>query len=63
VDEGTQAYELIWPFTVKQVRRAMKAVEDEAQEIWDATHGCEGCGTAPAVNPNCKACGGHGEVI
>jgi hypothetical protein len=67
-DRTTETHELIWPFKVKEVRRAMKAVEDEAQQIWNDTHGCEACGGPDefgdvAINPKCEACKGEGTVI
>lgn len=68
VEECAGPIQLDWPFTVKDVRRAMKEIEFQADEIWNRTHGCEKCGPYDewgdrAVNPKCKACGGHGEVI
>ena len=44
VEQTTQAYSLQWPFTSEDVTKAIAAVAKKAQEIWDATHGCEQCG-------------------
>ncbi len=49
--------------------RNIEEVEVEAQEIWDETHGCDGCGPEDPetgyipVRPDCPRCGGSGEVI
>ena len=49
--------------------KAIEAVEADARRIWNETHGCEDCGPAESllgyrhVNPDCKSCGGSGEVI
>ena len=69
VDEGTQTYELNFPFSIDQFQDALQSVEDEAQEIWNATHGCEDCGDEcvdtgyTPINPECKTCEGFGTII
>jgi len=77
VDEGTQTYRLSYPFTIDQFQDALQSVEDEATDIWQATHGCEDCHDEPQVdewgnerefgawpiNPECKTCEGFGAVI
>jgi len=77
VDEGTQTYTLNYPFTIDQFQDALQSVEDEAEKIWKATHGCENCHDEPQVdewgnehefgtwpiNPECKTCEGLGVVI
>ena len=77
VDEGTQTYALNYPFTIDQLEDALQAVEDEAAEIWKATHGCEDCHDHPQVdewgnenefgawpiNPDCETCKGEGAII
>ena len=77
VDEGTETYKLNYPFTINQFQDALQAVEDEAEEIWKATHGCEDCNDHPQVNewgnetefgawpinPECKTCEGEGTII
>ncbi|MBO00359.1 MAG: hypothetical protein CL438_06845 [Acidimicrobiaceae bacterium] len=51
VDEGTQTYTLNYPFTIEEFWEALQAVEDEAAEIWKATHGCEDCHDEPHASP------------
>ena len=77
VDEGTQTYTLNYPFTIEEFWEALQAVEDEAAEIWKATHGCEDCHDEPQwddwgnenefgewpINPDCKTCEGEGAII
>lgn len=63
VEQCTQEYTLTFPFSEEDYDRAVRQVEEEAQSIWDATHGCEDCGLDGAVNPDCKTCGGDGVVI
>ena len=70
VDEGTQTPTLNYPFTIDQFQDALQSVEDEADEIWKATHGCEDChdeplwtGKAWPINPDCKTCRGEGVII
>jgi hypothetical protein len=68
VDWGTQDHVLNWPFTVKDVRRAMKDVEDEADEIWRDTHGCDECVPSQydgyrTITPGCPGCSGEGIII
>ena len=43
VDEGTQTYTLNYPFTIDQFQDALQSVEDEATDIWQATHGWTCC--------------------
>ena len=77
VDEGTETHNLQYPFTIDQFQDALQAVEDEAKEIWNATHGCEDCHAHPqvdewgnenefgawSINPECKTCKGGGTII
>ena len=77
VDEGTQTYTLNYPFTIEEFWEALQAVENEAEEIWKATHGCEDCHDEPQwddwgiekefgewpINPECKTCKGEGTII
>ena len=76
-DEGTQTHTLNYPFTIDQFQDALQSVEDEADEIWKATHGCEDCHDHPQVDewgtdiefgawpitPECKTCKGEGASI
>ena len=34
---------LEWPFTSEEFWDALEQIEQEAQQIWEDTHGCEGC--------------------
>ncbi len=68
VEQTTGNYELIFPFTEGAFWSKLEAVESEASEIWNATHGCDDCGPENdtgyrAVNPECKTCDGDGTVI
>ncbi|MAH29946.1 MAG: hypothetical protein CL959_04635 [Euryarchaeota archaeon] len=77
VDEGTETHALNYPFTIDQFQDALQSVEDEADEIWKATHGCEDCHDHPQadewgnenefgawpINPDCKTCKGEGAII
>lgn len=53
----------------KALWEALDMVETEAQEIWQATHGCEACGHEDpetghiAINPNCPVCEGKGTIL
>lgn len=73
VEETTSAYRLIYPFSFDEYNKALDAVEEEAMDIWNRTHGCPWCyndgdedewlvGDTP-VNPDCKHCAGNGTVI
>jgi len=69
-DEGTKTHQLKYPFSIWEFWSALDAVEEEASEIWDATHGCEDCGIVSefheglhAIDPECKSCKGEGCVI
>ena len=77
VDYGTQSHELVFPFSEQSFWDALQNVEDEASEIWNATHGCEDCWDCTQVdewgsecefgqwpiNPICTSCNGHGTII
>ena len=41
---------------------AVQRIEDAAQDIWNETHGCDGCGSE-VVDPNCPVCHGDGIII
>tara|TARA_R110002020_G_scaffold434121_1_gene644277 strand:+ start:373 stop:738 length:366 start_codon:yes stop_codon:yes gene_type:complete len=69
VDEGTDTHALEYPFKISEFWDALQAVEDEALEIWNDTHGCEDCGMehpeygSQMINPDCKTCKGQGQII
>jgi hypothetical protein len=66
-----------YPFELDEFWKALKAVEDQADEIWKDTHGCDKCwheaqpdewgnmcefGAWP-INKECKTCEGEGAII
>lgn len=75
-DPCTEVHDRLFPFTDEQFWDSLQAVEDEAKEIWDDTHGCEHCwpdgyfgewgeqefGCWP-INPDCPECNGEGVVL
>ena len=69
VDRETENHILVYPFTLSDFWSALEEVELEAEEIWNATHGCDDCGEedpwtgSVAINPECKTCEGEGVVI
>ena len=68
VDYGTETHELTYPFKLEDFWAALKKVEEEADQIWKETHGCDDCeeenefGYIP-INPKCKSCEGEGAII
>lgn len=68
VDASTESYDLHYPFPMTKFRAYQAAVESDANEIWDETHGCEKCSPEGElgyhrINPKCKACKGEGVVL
>tara|TARA_R110000824_G_scaffold201667_3_gene385764 strand:- start:1193 stop:1552 length:360 start_codon:yes stop_codon:yes gene_type:complete len=68
VDEGTALSVLQYPFEIKAFWDALQAVADEAEQIWQDTHGCEDCGPENeqgyiGINSDCKTCEGEGAII
>ena len=69
VEQCTETHVMKWPFTWDQWWAALKDIESEAGEIWNATHGCDNCGPEDdmtgyrSINPDCKTCHGEGAVI
>ena len=70
--EGVEVGEsriLAYPFTLSDFWSKLEWVELQAEEIWNATHGCDDCGEedpwtgSVAINPECKTCKGEGVVI
>jgi hypothetical protein len=60
VDQCADPVELIFPFVRAEWDLAVKNVEDQVTEIWNATHGCPKCGRMDRaayrrVNPKCRA--------
>ena len=77
VDDGTEIHCLHYPFTIEEFQNTLQSVEDEAEEIWNSTHGCEDCHDEPQIdqwchprefgawpiNPECTSCKGEGTII
>lgn len=68
VDEYAETQCLPFPFSTAKLMEAIQAVENDADRIWNETHGCDDCGMEDEfgrrhVNPNCKTCKGEGTVI
>jgi hypothetical protein len=69
VDWGTDTHTLRYPFEIQDFWDALQAVEDEANEIWHDTHGCDDCGMehpewgTQMINLECKTCNGEGAII
>ena len=71
--EGTDAEcpnrTLPFPFLPKKFDDMVDAADEDGNDLWDATHGCDECGEADyetgytRVNPKCKGCGGDGVII
>lgn len=68
VDECPETRTLFYPFTSEELESALSAVDSEAADIWNATHGCDTCqkhyglsdGALSPVWEECPDCGGHG---
>jgi hypothetical protein len=50
VDQTTHFYELTYPFEGEALWDKLDEVEEEAAEIWQATHGCPECNGIITVN-------------
>lgn len=62
------SYHLDWGFTENDFGTALELADKDGCDLWDATHGCEDCNTEEIdgyrpIDPNCKSCGGDGQVI
>lgn len=69
VDWGTETHTLKYPFTKDVFWAELTKIEEEVNEIWEETHGCEDCGEEDEetgyihINPNCPTCKGKGTII
>ena len=69
VDWDTDTYTLQFPFKIQEFWDMLQSVEDEANEIWKDTHGCDDCGIehpewgTQMINLECKTCKGEGIII
>lgn len=76
-DQYCDVQELRYPFDHTDFWAAVQRVEDQADEIWKDTHGCEHCwpdgcftewggertfGDWP-INPDCPECNGEGTIL
>ena len=66
-DAELPTYSLDFPFTEEEFEAALQSCDDDADQLWNETHGCARCGDEElsgyrAVNPDCKSCGGDGIV-
>lgn len=73
-DQCADQVSVMFPCTPEDIDAALKEVEAQVTEIWNATHGCPGCyhgGDAKAwavaderpVNPDCPECSGDGIIL
>ena len=77
VDYDCDPVTVTYPFELDEFWKALQSIEDQANEIWKRTHGCEDCwpdGTcdewgnelsfgAWPINKECKTCKGYGTII
>ena len=66
--DGTHYFDLRFPFTMDKFWEIVQAVEDEAKDIWDQTHGCSECPFNEetgyhTINPDCPVCKGEGAIL
>jgi hypothetical protein len=62
---------LPYPFTLQELYETLEVCDQEADEIWKETHGCDDCWKGEPyegdfgrpVDPNCLTCKGEGTVI
>ena len=68
VDQEVGPLSLRYPFELDEYWEMLQKVEDEAERIWNETHGCQSCDTEEgilgikAVDPDCDKCGGEGII-
>jgi hypothetical protein len=79
VDYDCDTVTITYPFELDEFWKALESVEDQANEIWRNTHGCDKCWDdfhiktdeygnvqefgAWPINEECKTCEGHGTII
>lgn len=68
IDAEVTPEEVTLPCTPADLDRAVKAVEDAAESLWNETHGCDACGPENdtgyrSINPNCASCHGEGTIL
>ena len=71
VDYGTENHKLTYPFKLEDFWAVLKKVEEEADQIWNETHGCEDCFDGEPfkkdwdcrpIDTECKSCKGKGAI-
>ncbi len=62
-DAECPTHELVFPFTPEAFDEALTLCDAEADELWNATHGCDDCALDGAINPECPSCGGDGAIL
>lgn len=63
-DVCTETRSFVWgKFTDVEFWNALTQIEEQADEIWNATHGCQDCNMDGAINPDCKTCHGEGAIF
>ena len=69
VDEGVSPVVLNYPFALDDFWKMLDSVEEEADRIWNLSHGCNSCDTDEGiygmkpVDPECNRCEGLGIII
>ena len=77
VDYCCDPITLAYPFELDEFWKALQSVEDQADEIWNSTHGCDECWDEPQldewgnlrkfgawpINKECKTCEGEGTIL
>jgi len=79
VDCDCEPVTVTYPFELDEFWKALESVEDQADEMWRNTHGCDKCWDdfhiktdeygnvqefgAWPINEECKTCEGHGTII
>lgn len=68
VDQTTATHALTFPFEATELDDVIADVENEVQQIWDATHGCDECSPEDEagyrqVRKDCPSCHGNGNII
>ena len=77
-DAEHEVYEVPFPCTPEAIDEAIAQADKDGAATWDATHGCDDCGTEPEwelypvsptttcerpINPDCPSCKGEGIVL
>ena len=69
VDQCAEPHTVLFPMSDDDLSVTLTMVNNEANSIWNATHGCEDCRMEDPetgechINPKCKTCKGEGAII